>query len=66
VQVIEIGPAELSTRLSLAKIDWQALRFFLNGPHQHVFHLYELLFNHVCHIECEVQAPDGERAVMEF
>lgn len=58
VQVIEIE-LQSYNKLSLSKIDWQALRFFLNGPHQHVFHLYELIFNHVCHIEYEVQKPDG-------
>lgn len=65
VQVIEIGMQSFN-KLSLSKIDWQSLRFFLNGPHQHVFHLYELLFNHVCHIECEVQKPDGGTALMVF
>ena len=39
--------------LSFSQIGWERLRFFLNGPHQHVFHLYELLFNNVCHVECE-------------
>ena len=29
------------------------LRFYLNGQRQHVFHLYELLFNNVCRVECE-------------
>ena len=28
------------------------LRFFLNGQRQHIFQLYELLLNNVCHIEC--------------
>jgi type VI secretion system protein ImpG len=65
VQVIEIGMQSFN-QLSLSKIDWQALRFFLNGPHQHVFHLYELLFNHVCHIECEVKKSNGETALVEF
>jgi type VI secretion system protein ImpG len=31
-----------------------------------VFHLYELLFNHVCHIECEVHKPDGETSRIVF
>jgi type VI secretion system protein ImpG len=39
--------------LNFSQLGWEHLRFFLNGPHQHVFHLYELLFNNVCHIECE-------------
>jgi len=34
----------------ISELDWERLRFYLNGPHQHVFHLYELLFNHVCHV----------------
>ena len=28
------------------------IRFFLNGQRQHVFHLYELLCNNVCQVEC--------------
>ena len=39
--------------LSFSQLAWDKLRFFLNGPGQHVFHLYELLFNNVCHLECE-------------
>ena len=39
--------------LSFSKLGWEELRLFLNGPYQHVFHLYELLFNNVCHIEFE-------------
>lgn len=39
--------------LSFSNLSWERLRFFLNGPYQHVFHLYELLFNHVCQVECE-------------
>ncbi|MCB2147267.1 MAG: type VI secretion system baseplate subunit TssF [Deltaproteobacteria bacterium] len=65
VQVIEIDMQSYN-KLSLSKINWQSLRFFLNGPHQHVFHLYELLFNHVCHIECEVQNPAGETDLTVF
>jgi type VI secretion system protein ImpG len=29
------------------------LRFYLNGQRQHIFQLYQLLFNHVCLVECE-------------
>ncbi len=39
--------------LKISDIAWRNLRFFLNGPHQHVYHLYELLMNNVCHVECE-------------
>lgn len=41
-----------------------SLRFFLNGPYQHVFHLYELLFNNVCHIECDFKNKKGQREVL--
>ena len=47
--------------LSFSELGWEKLRFFLNGPHQHVFHLYELLFNNVCHVECE--ATNGQGAI---
>jgi len=50
--------------LSISKIGWEKLRFFLNGPHQHVFHLYELLFNHVCHVECESVNARGKKEVV--
>ena len=35
------------------KIDWNSLRFYLHGQQQHVFYLYELLFNNVCRVEYE-------------
>jgi type VI secretion system protein ImpG len=65
VQVIEI---EMQTfnKLPLSSLHWKELRFFLNGPHQHVFHLYELLFNHVCHIECELTTSQGDAVQLEF
>lgn len=63
VQVIEIE-IEGVNKLSLSKIDWRYLRFFLNGPHQHVFHLYELIFNHVGRIECEATQADGDSTVI--
>ena len=44
--------------LSLSGLDLGRLRFFLNGQGQHVYHLYELLFNNVCHVECEL-SRDG-------
>jgi type VI secretion system protein ImpG len=57
-QVIEI---QLKTYndLSFSQLLWGGLRFFLNGPGQHVFHLYELLFNHVCQVECESISKKG-------
>lgn len=36
------------------------LRFFLNGPHQHIFKLYEYLFNAVCHVEMTYINLNGE------
>ncbi len=52
--------------LSISEIRWDRLRFFLNGPHQHVFHLYELLFNHVCHIECEAVNRRGKKEIIRL
>ena len=49
---------------SISGIKWKQLRFFLNGPHQHVFHLYELLFNHVCHLECEAVDSQGKKQII--
>ncbi|HQG31622.1 MAG TPA: type VI secretion system baseplate subunit TssF, partial [Deltaproteobacteria bacterium] len=38
----------------------QELRFFLNGQHQHIFHLYELIFNNVCRVEINIKAESGK------
>ena len=51
---------------SVSEIEWEKLRFFLNGPHQHVFHLYELLFNHICHLECEVVNSRGKKEIINM
>jgi type VI secretion system protein ImpG len=40
-------------KIDLSQINWQKIRFFLNGPSQHTFHLYELLFNNVIAVEAE-------------
>lgn len=40
--------------IPLAELELSRLRFHLHGQQQHVFYLYELLFNNVCRIECEV------------
>jgi type VI secretion system protein ImpG len=42
-----------NNNLNFSQLGCKKLRFFLNGPSQHVFHLYELLFNRACHIICE-------------
>jgi len=48
---------------NFSQLGWESLRVFLNGPHQHVFHLYELLCNNVCHVECESRTRQGQAAV---
>jgi type VI secretion system protein ImpG len=53
-------------KLSLSQIGWEKLRFFLNGPGQHTFHLYELLFNNACHVEIESTNRRGEAEVISL
>ncbi len=57
-QMIEIE-LKASNNLSFSQIPLNGIRFFLNGPGQHIFHLYELLFNHVCQVECESTNKKG-------
>ncbi len=45
--------------LNFTELGVEKLRFFLNGSGQHVFHLYELLFTSVCHLEWVWQDPQG-------
>jgi type VI secretion system protein ImpG len=45
--------------LSLSDLGWKSLRFFLSGPYQHVYHLYELLLNNVCHVELALTDRQG-------
>lgn len=47
------------SNLPFSQLDCSSLRFFLNGPAQHVYHLYELLLNNTCHIECESRSHEG-------
>ena len=47
---------------SFSELNWKKVRFFLNGPAQHVFHLYELVFNNVCHMECVSTTAQGMTA----
>jgi type VI secretion system protein ImpG len=42
-----------------SQLPWERLRFFLNGQAQHIYHLYELLLNNVCHVEIEAVRRDG-------
>jgi type VI secretion system protein ImpG len=50
---------ETLNNIDFGKIDCSCLRFFLNGPHPHVFNLYELLFNNVCQAEFEFKDLEG-------
>jgi type VI secretion system protein ImpG len=52
--------------LSFSQLGWESLRFFLNGPGQHVFHLRELLLNNVCHVECEWKDMQGRRRALSL
>ena len=63
VQVIDVE-LETINNVSVSKIKWESLRFFLNGPSQHVYHLYELLLNHVTHIECDVLSKNGKHTAI--
>ncbi len=42
-----------------SQLSCETLRFFLNGPAQHVYHLYEILFNNVCSVELESVNAQG-------
>jgi type VI secretion system protein ImpG len=44
--------------LGLTQIGFDSLRFYLNGSHQHMYLLYELLFNNVAAIEVETAGKD--------
>ena len=57
---------ELTTfnKLKFSQLGWETLRFFLNGPSQHVFHLYELLLNNVSEIIYESVDSQGKSQVV--
>jgi type VI secretion system protein ImpG len=44
---------KLQAAIDFSELNWTKLRFFLNGPYQHIFHLYEQIFKHVCGIRLE-------------
>ena len=44
---------------SFNSIECDAVRFYLNGPHQHTFRIYEMLLNNVCHIDIESKNSAG-------
>nr|WP_319392424.1 type VI secretion system baseplate subunit TssF [uncultured Desulfobacter sp.] len=70
VDVQEAGPSALNTvqtldirldtvnDIDVGDIAFDRLRFFLNGQAQHVFHLYERLFNNVTAVELSF-TPEG-------
>lgn len=45
--------------LGMSQLGFDELRFYLNGSHQHMFHLHELLFNNVSAIDLEFRTKDG-------
>jgi type VI secretion system protein ImpG len=49
-----------ANNIPFSRLAWKSLRFYLHGQHQHVFHLYELLFNNVCQVECETTGNKGD------
>lgn len=52
--------------IKISQLSWQRLRFYLNGPSQHIYHLYELLFNHACHVELEGPTAAGKPCLIEL
>ncbi|TFG36260.1 MAG: type VI secretion system baseplate subunit TssF, partial [Desulfobacterales bacterium] len=48
-----------NNKIPFSTLGWQHLRFFLHGQHEQAFNLYELLFNNVCHVECEPPGSQG-------
>lgn len=54
--VIEL---ETVNNIDFGALACNRLRFFLNGPHQHVFNLYEHLFNNACQVEFEFTNQQG-------
>ncbi len=43
-----------ANNIPFSQMEMQNLRFYLHGQHEHVFHLYEMLFNNVCEVEYEI------------
>ncbi|RLC00784.1 MAG: type VI secretion system baseplate subunit TssF [Deltaproteobacteria bacterium] len=58
VQTIAIE-LETVNDIDFGEILCKNIRFFLNGQHQHVFNLYELIFNNICHLEFSYTSPHG-------
>jgi len=54
---------ELKTfnELPVAELQWESLRFFLNGPAQQVYRIYELILNNTCELILESTDERGRR-----
>lgn len=55
---------QTKNKIDISGLGWTFLRFFLNGPSQHVYHLYELLMNNVSSIELEALDHNGKKATI--
>ena len=51
---------------TFSQLDCKNLRFYLNGQRQHMFHLYELLLNNVCRVECEAVESTGAPEIIRL
>jgi type VI secretion system protein ImpG len=52
--------------IDFGTIGCKNLRFFLNGPHQHVFHLYEHIFNNACRVEFVFSGQQGHMETLSL
>ncbi|HVN72003.1 MAG TPA: type VI secretion system baseplate subunit TssF [Desulfomonilia bacterium] len=52
--------------MSVSEMDLDMLRFYLNGSHQYMFLLYELLFNNVVSIDIEGSDKDGKGVIVSL
>ena len=57
---------ETANDIAFSDLACDFLRFFLNGQHQHVFHLYERIFNNVCALEFEFINAGGQRETVSL
>ena len=57
---------KLANDLTFGDLEWQFLRFFLNGQSHQVYNLYELLLNNVCHIDFEISSRRGKPKQIEL
>ncbi len=52
--------------LSLSQLGVENVRFYLNGSHQHMFWLYELLCNNATLVELEFKGHDGRPQIVSL